>query len=50
MEVKDGNKIKIEFDPKSQRLSKSGKTLILGSSGGFEWIKDGKGGEIGVFV
>jgi len=48
MEVKDENKVEIEFDPKSQRLSKTGKTLMLGSSGGFVWMSDGNGGEIGV--
>lgn len=48
MEVKNGNKVEIGFDPNSQRPSQSGKTLILGTSGGFVWIKDGKGGQIGV--
>ena len=39
----EGNKVVIEFDPASTQLSKSGKTVMLGSSGGFVWK-----GEIGV--
>jgi hypothetical protein len=33
----DGNKLIIEFDPNSKQVSKSGKTIILASSGGFVW-------------
>ena len=44
---KEGNKIVIEYNPNSKQLSKSGKTIMLASSGGFIWEKDGKG-EIGV--
>lgn len=36
----EGNKVIIEFDPKSQTLSKSGKTILLASSGGFVWEND----------
>jgi len=39
----EGNKVVIEFDPNSQTLSKSGKTIMLASSGGFVWE-----GEIGI--
>ena len=39
----EGNKIIIEFDPNSKDLSKSGKTYMLASSGGFVWE-----GEIGI--
>ena len=31
------NKVVIEFDPNSLTLSKSGKTYLLASSGGFVW-------------
>jgi len=44
----EGNKLIVTFDQDSKTLSKSGKTFMLGSSGGFQWVKDGKGGMIGV--
>ena len=44
----DGNKVVIDFDPTSTQLSKSGKTIMLASSGGFVWKGDGKKGEIGI--
>ncbi len=37
---REGNKIVIEFDPNSKQLSKSGKTTMLASSGGFVWEGD----------
>ena len=37
---KKGDKVEIEFDPKSTTSSKSGKTIILASSGGFQWEGD----------
>ena len=40
--VIEGNKVIIEFDPASTQLSKSGKSYMLASSGGFVW-KDGIG-------
>ena len=36
-------KIEITYDPDSTKTSKSGKTLVLASSGGFVWD-----GEIGI--
>lgn len=33
----EGNKVIIEFDPNSKELSRSGKTFMLASSGGFQW-------------
>jgi hypothetical protein len=36
----EGNKLIIEFDPDSQILSKSGKTYLLSTSGGFVWDGD----------
>ena len=44
----EGGKVIIEFDPTSTQLSKSGKTIMLASSGGFVWKRDGNKGEIGV--
>jgi len=44
----EGNKLIITFDPDSRTQSKSGKTFMLGSSGGFQWVDDGKGGMVGV--
>ena len=44
----EGNKVTIEFDPDSTQLSRSGRTYILASSGGFVWVEDGNGGRIGV--
>ncbi|MCD6143627.1 hypothetical protein, partial [Thermococcus sp.] len=44
----EGNKVIIEFNPNSTQLSKSGKTYMLASSGGFVWVEDGNGGMIGV--
>ena len=44
----EGNKVIITFDPESKTLSQSRKTFMLGSSGGFQWVEDGKGGMIGV--
>lgn len=35
----DGNKLIIEFDPDSKQLSKSGKSFMLGTSGGFKQIE-----------
>ena len=43
-----GNSITIEFDPDSTKTSRSGKTYMLGSSGGFVWKEDGKKGDIGI--
>ena len=37
------NKLTIEFDPESKTLSKSGKTIMLATSGGFIWD-----GEVGI--
>lgn len=39
----EGNKLIVEFDPNSTVPSKSGKTIMLATSGGFAWI-----GSIGV--
>jgi len=41
--VVEGNKVVISFDPTSETLSKSGKTRVLASSGGFkkELLADG---------
>ncbi|MCW3129227.1 MAG: hypothetical protein N2V75_03900 [Methanophagales archaeon] len=39
----EGNKIIIEFNPDSKRLSKSRKTYMLDSSGGFVWLENGIG-------
>ena len=36
----EGNKVVIDFDPTSTQLSKSGKTVMLASSGGFVWKGD----------
>jgi hypothetical protein len=36
----EGNKVVIEFDPEAKTLSKSGKTYMLASSGGFIWDGD----------
>ena len=36
----DGNSLIVEFNPESKTLSKSGKTLLLSSSGGFIWDGD----------
>ena len=36
----EGNKLIIEFDPDSQKMSKSGKSYMLGTSGGFKQIGD----------
>jgi len=36
----EGNKLTVEFDPDSKTLSKSGKTYMLASSGGFVWNGD----------
>lgn len=44
----EGDKVVIDFDPASTQLSKSGKTIMLASSGGFVWKKDGNKGDIGV--
>jgi len=44
----EGNKIVIDFDPNSTVLSRSGKTVMLASSSGFVWKRDGEKGEIGV--
>jgi len=44
----EGNKLIITFDPESRTLSRSGKTFMLGSSGGFQWVDDGNGGMIGI--
>jgi len=35
-----GNKVTIDFDPKSTTPSASGKTIVLGTSHGFQWIGD----------
>jgi hypothetical protein len=35
----DGNTLTIEFDPDSEQLSKSGKSYMLGTSGGFKQIE-----------
>lgn len=43
----EGNKVIIEFDPESTEESRSGKTIMLGTSNGFQWIKT-KNGEIGI--
>jgi hypothetical protein len=34
----EGNKLTVEFDPENKTLSKSGKTYMLASSGGFVWF------------
>jgi hypothetical protein len=39
----EGNKVTIELDLNSTQRSKSGKTIMLATSGGFVWI-----GEIGI--
>jgi len=39
MEI-DGNKLIIEFDLNSKQLSKSGKSYMLGTSGGFKQVGD----------
>jgi len=36
----EGNKLIIEFDPDSEQLSKSGKSYMLGTSGGFKAVGD----------
>jgi len=36
----EGNKVIIEFDPDSKQMSKSGKSYMLGTSGGFKQIGD----------
>lgn len=36
----EGNKLTIELDMGSNKLSKSGKTIMLASSGGFVWDGD----------
>lgn len=36
----EGNKLIIEFDPDSRKLSKSEKSYMLGTSGGFKQIGD----------
>ena len=36
----EGNKLTIELDLDSKQVSKSGKTLILATSGGFQWEDD----------
>lgn len=43
----ENNKVIIDFDPNSENLSKSGKTYILASSGGFQW-EDIGGQTIGI--
>ena len=41
------NKLTIEFDPESKTLSKSGKTFMLATSGGFVW-EDVNGNSVGI--
>lgn len=42
------NKLIVEFNPQSKTLSKSGKTFLLASSGGFIWTEDEKHGLLGI--
>ena len=44
----DKGKLIVDLDLKSTALSKSGKTYMVAGSGGFSWVSDGEGGEIGV--
>ena len=39
----EGNKLIIELNMESKELSKSGKTIMLATSNGFQWV-----GEIGI--
>jgi len=36
----EGNKLIIELNMESKELSKSGKTIMLATSGGFQWEGD----------
>jgi hypothetical protein len=36
----EGNKVIIDFNPDSRQESKTGKTFLLASSGGFVWVGD----------
>jgi len=44
----DKGKLIVDLDLKSTMPSKSGKTYMVAGSGGFSWVSDGEGGEIGV--
>lgn len=46
-EIED-DKLIVPFNPTSTDLSKSGKTYVLATSHGFQWVDDGKGGKVGV--